>query len=243
MDALGFCPASVEPEILIGWFSEQSDWKPETRRGYRNTIRSFYWWAYHTGHIERPDLAQVLPPVKASVPAPRPAPDDIWQQAFEFADPRVGLMLRLAGEGGLRRAEVAKVSTTDVIEGIGGPLLIVHGKGDKQRIIPITAELAEAISAGANGHTPGASPCGWLFPGSEDGHLSPRWVGKLCTKVLADAWTMHALRHRFAAKAYRGTRNLRAIQQLLGHASVATTERYTAVDDDEMRAAMMAAVA
>lgn len=56
-------------------------------------------------------------------------------------------------------------------------------------------------------------------------------------------WTLHKLRHRFASKAYRGTRNLRAVQELLGHANVAITERYTAVDDDEMRAAMMAAVA
>jgi integrase/recombinase XerC len=53
---------------------------------------------------------------------------------------------------------------------------------------------------------------------------------------------MHTLRHRFASRAYRGTRNLRAVQTLLGHASIATTERYTAVDDAEMRAAMVAAV-
>jgi integrase/recombinase XerC len=49
--------------------------------------------------------------------------------------------------------------------------------------------------------------------------------------------------HRFATRAYRGTRNLRAVQVLLGHASIATTERYTAVDDAEIRAAMTAAVA
>jgi integrase/recombinase XerC len=51
-------------------------------------------------------------------------------------------------------------------------------------------------------------------------------------------YTMHTLRHFFATRAYRGSRNLRAVQILLGHASVATTERYTAVDDDEIRAAM-----
>lgn len=48
---------------------------------------------------------------------------------------------------------------------------------------------------------------------------------------------MHTLRHRFASRAYRGTRNLRAVQTLLGHASIATTERYTQVNDDEIRAA------
>jgi integrase len=63
-------------------------------------------------------------------------------------------------------------------------------------------------------------------------------VGIVVTNVLPDGATMHSLRHRFASRAYRGTRNLRAVQVLLGHASIATTERYTAVDDSEIRAAI-----
>jgi len=97
--------------------------------------------------------------------------------------------------------------------------------------VPIGDDLAAAI-AGADE---------WLFPGDEDGHLSPRWVGKLMAGALPDHWTAHTLRHRFATRAYRGSRNLRAVQTLLGHSSVATTERYTAVDDAEVRAAAMSA--
>jgi site-specific recombinase XerD len=82
---------------------------------------------------------------------------------------------------------------------------------------------------------------GWLFPNGSGGHLSPWMVGQLVARVLPAQWTMHTLRHRFASRAYRGTRNLRAVQVLLGHASIATTERYTAVDDSEIRAAMTAA--
>lgn len=159
------------------------------------------------------------------------------------ADGRVMLMLRLAAEAGLRRAEVAKVHTRDLVEDLDGYKLTVHGKGDKPRTIPITDELGDLLTVGAAGHTPGAAVPGYLFPGDEDGHLSPRYVGKLCAAAMPGEWTLHKLRHRFATRAFRGSRNLRAVQTLLGHASVATTEVYTAVDDAEVRAAMESASA
>lgn len=235
-------PEVVTATRLISWFGQQTQWKTETRRGYRNTLRSFYLWAYHVGRLQE-DLSNALPKVRATKPSARPAPDIVWHTAIVSADARVRLMLRLAAEAGLRRAEVAQVRTDDLTDGLGGALLLVRGKGNKKRTIPITDELAAEIAKGPAGHTLAAPVCGWLFPGDEDGHLSPRWVGKLCSKALPGIWTLHTLRHRFSAKVYRGSRNLRALQVLLGHESVATTEIYTPVDDDEVRAAMKSAVA
>jgi integrase len=174
--------------------------------------------------------------------SPRPASDDAWAAALAAADPRTALMLRLAAEAGLRRAEVAQVRTSDAFIAGGAAQLVVNGKGGKQRIVPISGELAELIRRGAAGHSPetgatGWGSSGWLFPDGAGGHLSPAWVGELVGNVMPAGYTMHTLRHRFATRAYRGTRNLRAVQTLLGHASIATTERYTAVDDDEIRAA------
>lgn len=163
--------------------------------------------------------------------------------ALEAADLRETLMLRLAGEVGLRRAEVARVHTRDLVDGLSGAQLIVHGKGNKKRTVPLSQGLGDLIRLGAEGHTPGASPTGWLFPDGFGGHLSPTYVGILVSRLLPDGLTMHTLRHRAATRAYRGTRNIRAVQQLLGHSSLATTARYTQVDDDEVRAAMMAAAA
>lgn len=126
----------------------------------------------------------------------------------------------------------------DLTRGPAGAELLVHGKGGKLRVVPLGDGLAAAIVECVCQTDPG----GWLFSGDEDGHLSPRWVGKLMAGALPDHWTAHTLRHRFATRAFRGSRNLRAVQTLLGHSSVATTERYTAVDDDEIRAAMMSAL-
>lgn len=239
--ALPANPFDTTPTDVSDWFSKQIHWGIETRRGYRNTVVGFFRWCWTEGRLPD-DLGAQLPTVKAAAPAPRPAPDRVWAATCLASDhPRVTLMLRLAVEAGLRRAEVAQVSTDDLIDGFDGAQLIVHGKGNRQRLIPITDELADAIRAGAPGHTPGSVDTGWLFPGNEDGHLSARYVGKLCAQAMPGVWTMHSLRHRFATNAYRGTRNLRAVQMLLGHSSVAVTERYTAVDDREIRAAMEAA--
>lgn len=222
-------PARVTTAGILGWFGRQA-WSIETRRSHRNTAVSFFGWAHRAGHLATNPAAD-LPVMRAAAPAPRPAPDAAWCAAIAGADPRVRLMLRLAAEAGLRRAEIARVHRRDLTPGPAGAELLVHGKGGKLRVVPLGDGLAVAI-AGADG---------FLFPGDEGGHLSPRWVGKLMAGALPGHWSAHSLRHRFATRAYRGTRNLRAVQVLLGHSSVATTERYTAVDDDEIRAAMMSA--
>lgn len=71
---------------------------------------------------------------------------------------------------------------------------------------------------------------GWLFPGGQNGHVSPGWLGKQVSRALPEGFTGHKIRHRYASVAYTKTHDLRAVQELLGHASVATTQVYTAVD-------------
>jgi len=235
-------PGEVTADILVGWFGQQTHWKPETRRGYRSAANGFFRWAYRTGRTGV-HLGDELPRARQPKATPRPASDHAWRTALMAADRRLTLMLRLAAEAGLRRAEVAAVATGDVVCGVDGAQLLVHGKGGKQRVVPISDSLAELIRKGAAGHTPGAPTTGWLFPNGRGGHLLPATVGGMVTDLLPDGFTMHTLRHRFATRAYRGTRNLRAVQVLLGHESIATTERYTATDDSEIRAAMAAASA
>lgn len=238
--AMRCAPTGVSGDRIVAWFERQNQWSAETRRSYRTTLRSFFAWALNEGLVES-NPAVALLPVRAPKRTPRPTPDLAWRVALAAADRRTTLMLRLAGEAGLRRAEIAVAHTRDLIESENGPELLVHGKGNKERIVPLSEELAVLVRAGAAGHTRGYAASGWLFPGEFDGHLSPRRVGELLREALPDHWTAHTLRHRFATRAYRGTHNIRAVQMLLGHQSVATTEIYTGVEIGEMRDAMMAA--
>lgn len=227
-------PADVTGEQLVAWLGGHPDWSIEHRRGNRSAARLFFLWAYKTRRIPV-HIADDLPKIRQPRGAARPAPDHVWRQALLAADPRTTLILRLAAEAGLRRAEISQVHSRDLTESVDGARLLVHGKGNKPRVIPISDSLAETIRQVAERD-------GWLFPNGMGGHLRPYRVAQLAGFVLPDGWTLHTLRHRFCTRAYRGSRNLRAVQVLMGHASIATTERYIAVDDDEVRAAMLSAL-
>lgn len=200
-------------------------WAAETRRLNRSVLRSFYKWAEDTGRVDA-NPAHALPVVRAGQPRPNPAREPEYRAALEAAPARERLALRLAAELGMRCAEVA-VSHSRDMEQVGEHwVLVVHGKGDKQRRLPLTADLASTLRA---------QPQGYFFPGNDHGHISPHYLSKRVSELLPRGVAMHALRHRFATRAYSVDRDVFTVQQLLGHASPATTQRYVLVQDDAMR--------
>lgn len=218
--AVGGSPATLTGAELLGWLGSRS-WEPETRRAVRASLRGFF------ASCGRGDLVAVAPRVRPAEPLPRPTPDLELASALRAADARTTLILRLAAEAGLRRGEIAQVHAEDLGRDAGGALLLVHGKGGRRREVPISEALAAAVRLRAGG--------GWLLPGAVGGHLSARRVGELATAVLPGAWTLHSLRHRFASRAHEASRDLIAVSRLLGHASVATTQRYVATDAARLR--------
>lgn len=225
-------PADLDLNALVGLCSER-DWSREYRKSMRSSLISFYDWAASVDLVAK-NPAVKLPRVTPPTPAPRPTPDHIWFDLLEAAAPRERLMALLAGEAGLRRAEVAVAHSDDLIHDGEGWSLLVHGKGGKQRVVGITDSLAAEIRSYCTGH-------GYLFPGQIDGHLSDQWIGIMLSRLMPDGWSMHKLRHRFATRGYAGTRDLRAVQLALGHASATTTQRYTAISTREVRSVAEAA--
>lgn len=210
---------------------DRHDWSPSTTKAFRSSVREFYRWAILHELADR-NPGDLLRRVTVPAGTPRPAEDSALEVAIATADPRTALMVKLAAWAGLRCREIALVHSDDIVRDLTGWSLIVHGKGDRTRCVPLLDELAQELRA---------LPEGWLLPGLQDGHLSAHYVSKLISRALPGA-TAHQLRHRFATRAYQlGGRDIRAVQELLGHASVATTQIYTGVDSDAVRRAARAA--
>ena len=152
-------------------------------------------------------------------------------------------MLALGACAGLRRAEIATCRGDALERDLDGWSLRVLGKGGRVRRVPLTDDMADQISARGTGWTfQGQVSDGQAVLGDRTaGHLSAGRVGELVSELLPNPWTTHTLRHRFASAAYRADRDIRAVQELLGHVSVATTQVYTAVPDDAKRRAARAA--
>lgn len=216
-------PWVVEHAQLVEYLAVH-DWAPETRKSVRASLRGFYAWAEEAEHVAV-DPARRLPRVSVPTGKPKPTPTDVVESALSRATARERLMVMLAAYAGLRRAEIAALHSRDV----SAESLRIKGKGGRTRIIPLHPDLASALS----GRT------GYLFPGADDGHLSPDRVGRILTNLLGGGYTAHTLRHRFATRAYAGERDLLAVQDMLGHSSVATTQRYTQPPDDAKRRAIL----
>ncbi len=199
---------------------------PEYAKSVRSSLSGFYIWAI------RHDLTTYDPTVKVGtvkVPRPqaRPCPEGVYKLGLLRSDSRVQLMLLLMGQSGLRCMEVSRVHTRDV----DGDRLLVHGKGGHARWVALSPDVVA--------HLRQVEP-GWVFPGRDGGPMRPATVGKKVAAVLGQGWTAHTLRHRCGTTAYAGTSDLVAVQQLLGHASVATTQRYIGSGFGPVRAAVAA---
>lgn len=118
--------------------------------------------------------------------------------------------------------------------------LRIRGKGGKERIVPILPAATRAVAEYARACPHELTPDGPLFRGVRGGALNPRLVQKAmeATRLqlgLPASATPHALRHSFATHLLNAGGDLRAIQELLGHASLSTTQAYTAVDTARLR--------
>jgi integrase/recombinase XerC len=140
---------------------------------------------------------------------------------------------------GLRISEALGLKRRDVPEPGAGDVLVVRGKGGKMRMVPVLQNVLALIADYVAICPYDLPPDGPIFVGAKGGPLSPRIVQLAMARLrgalgLSDDATPHALRHSFATHLLARGGDLRAIQELLGHASLSTTQIYTAVDTEQL---------
>jgi integrase/recombinase XerC len=142
-----------------------------------------------------------------------------------------GSGLRISEALGLKRRDVPKLGEGDV--------LVVTGKGNKTRMVPVLQNVLQLIADYAAICPYALPPEGPVFVGARGGPLSPRIIQLAMARLrgalgLPDSATPHALRHSFATHLLSRGGDLRAIQELLGHASLSTTQIYTGIDSERL---------
>jgi integrase/recombinase XerC len=191
--------------------------------------------------VRSPKIAKTLPKPLAVASARRVTESEARsgedREPWIFA--RDAAVLGLLYGSGLRISEALSLKRKEVPAPRQGDAITVTGKGNKQRMVPVLGQVLELIAdyvALCPAALPGDGP---LFIGAKGGPLSPRIVQLTMERLrgplgLAATATPHALRHSFATHLLARGGDLRAIQELLGHASLSTTQVYTAVDSERL---------
>jgi len=211
-----------------------------------SAVRNFFRWLNKKHHIKNSAISLISTPKKGkTVPKAIDAP-----QAFELLDQtplfsksdwqglRDKAVLILLYGSGLRISEALNLNIGDIKK--GQTTLIIKGKGNKERLVPLLPVCVDAIEAYLEVVPYDLKQGDPLFVGARGERLLARIIQRQMQKVrnymnLPDTVTPHALRHSFATHLLAEGCDLRAVQELLGHESLSTTERYTDVSVEKLK--------
>ena len=205
-----------------------------TRYTWISALHCFYQWAVrHEGAASDPTADIVRPKLRRTLP--RPISDADLAVALELAPAEIRVWLTLAAYAGLRCAEIAGLHRDDIIGDAG--VLRVVGKGGRERLVPMHPLVVDALAA-----WPAPRGNGHLFRRPQGGPWPPALLSRRGSVFLHDIGieaTMHQLRHWFGTRTYQASKDLRVVQELLGHSSPTTTAIYTAFSSDDTRRAVL----
>jgi len=241
--------ARIDARQLRGFLASRRQAKVGSRSLARSLsgLRTFFRW------LEREDVARnrairevARPRVGHGIPKPLSVEkaaavvDGGMAAELDWIAARDAAVLLLLYGSGLRISEALGIARREAPTGERQVLRVV-GKGGKERLVPVLPVTQAAVSRYLALCPYPLAPDGPLFLGAKGGPLSPRIVQLLMERMrgalgLPDTATPHALRHSFATHLLSAGADLRQIQELLGHASLSTTQVYTEVDRDRLLA-------
>ena len=232
ISSTGADPKDFTAQNAVDFLASES-FSKNTRAAYFWHISSYAKWLILTG--QRTDMPLLgMPRPKVSKRPPRPvSPDDLAKLLGQAGNARVRMMILLGAFQGLRVHEIAKVHTRDL--DMYERSMEVSGKGGKVALLPLHDEILKAMDTMPDkGY--------WFESSANPGQpIQAGSVSKAVSKVMRLAGvpgTPHALRHFFGTQLVRSGVNLRVVQELMRHSTVATTEHYIQVQATEMRTAL-----
>lgn len=210
-----------------------------------STLKNFFKWLNRNHIIENTEITILSTPKKDKI-LPKSLDVDqtlnLLEVAADYAkEPWQGLrdvaILTIIYGCGLRISEALSLNIGDINH---NDFLIIRGKGNKERIVPLLPVVKDKIDAYINACPYNLKHGEAMFLGARGERISPRIVQRTLEKIrlslgLPDNLTPHALRHSFATHLLAEGTNLRSIQELLGHASLSTTQRYTHVEIEHLK--------
>jgi len=208
-----------------------------------SAIRTFFRYLAREGVVDNPAphavrtprIPRTLPRPLSEVDAAR-AIEDVGTHDIEWIAARDTALLTLLYGCGLRISEALSLTRKDVP--LGASLSII-GKGKKERVVPVLPVVREAVGAYAELIPFSGAPAAPLFLSRRGKPMSAREAQLLMQRLrgrlgLSERATPHALRHSFATHLLAGGGDLRSVQELLGHASLSTTQTYTEIDTKKL---------
>lgn len=225
--------AQVSAEMIEDFLDGRALDSPRSRYRWLSELHRFYTWAVAHDHL-RVDPTLVIDRPRLSRLLPRPVDDAVLALAMKVAGGQMRAWLALAAYAGLRCGEIALLDRAS----IGPASLRVKGKGSHERVVPMHPVVRDCLDRTHLART------GPVFRREGGQPYTPKEVsrrGALFHEMIGyPGVTFHQYRHNFGTRIYKHSKDLRATQELLGHARIDTTAGYAAVGAEDLAAAVAA---
>ena len=239
--------AALPVPVLDATAADLYEWRAHLGCAAQTTLQAvssakqFYAWAVAEG-LRSDNPAGRLPVPRPPRMLPRPISEEDLMAALEQAPPRIRPWIALAAWCGLRAKEVAFLRAENIHVANDPPVLLVASdatKGSRERLIPLSAFVVAELAAAK------LPSRGYAFRRHDgaSGPNAPWLVSHLASDFLRDCGipaTLHSMRHRFASRTYQASKDIRAVQSLMGHVSPEVTSAYAAYSDTAAAAAVEA---
>ncbi len=224
-------PVEVTPIIVndfLSFVSTMQTYKPKTFHRIISTLSSFYRFLYSQGIVTTNPLTGIDRPRIKQQEVKYLKHNQVLRLIDSIEDPRDKLIVRTIYATGVRVSELCNMNIEDI--DFDEHTIRIKGKGDKIRTVFVDEDtLADILQF------IGTRIIGPLFVGQQGKHISSRAIQHIFKHYAPSGITPHKIRHSYASELYKRSKNLRVVQENLGHTSIKTTEIYLHTDIDERR--------